>query len=115
MSGDIITIELIKSEALALLRPTEKARLHPATRLTLASILLADDEGVAVLKPKQAQRWCSSTPGGMAGLTFVRGQIDELIERGVLAPGSTELELRSMIGRRAEVEDSEQDDTKAAA
>lgn len=102
MSNDVFTVDLIRYEVFELLKADGESRLHPSNKILLAVILLADNEGVATLRPKQLQRWCSSRPGGVAGLAFVRGQIAALVERGVLAPGRTELELRSMIGRRAQ-------------
>lgn len=117
MSDDILEAQIIVAEALAVLRDNGEKRLHPGVKIALASIALADDEGVATMRPKQLQRWCGRSAQERAGAAFVDRQIEALIEAGVLAPGSTALELRSMLAYRAEAETTveEQGDEQAAA
>lgn len=93
MTG-VRAVRLIESEAISLIKSQE---VHPDIRLVLASVLFADGEGVSTYSKGQLQRWMASHGRRRASAWFVQARIDVLIEQGVLAPGSTPLELRSMV------------------
>jgi hypothetical protein len=102
---EIIPAELIRDEAFPLLRDTGAQSLRPDSKIMLAIVMLADHEGVAYLTPEALRRWCAQPGKRRASQSFVNKRIRCLIDAGVLAPGSTATELRSMIGRRAEAEE----------
>lgn len=96
-------VELLHDEIVAVLRSNrENERLHPASKIVLASILFADSEGVAHLNDNSLRRWCAEPGHQRASKPYLQRQINGLIEAGVLAPGSTPTELRSMLAHRVE-------------
>lgn len=95
------TVHLIEADVIALAKSPE---LHPDMRLLLASVLFADGEGVSKFRKSQLQGWCASHGRRRASARFVQSRIDALIEQGVLAPGSTPTELRSMVAYGQEEE-----------
>lgn len=101
-------VRLIRSEALAVLKGNGDVRLHPDQIIMLAALLFADEEGIAYMNPKSIQRWCARPGQYRASERYVQRRIDAMIDAGVLAPGSTPLELRSMIGRSAYSEVAEE-------
>jgi hypothetical protein len=114
---DVIGVQLISEEVLELLRDQGPDCLHPDTKIVLAALMLADAEGVAVLRNRSLQRWCGRKPGEFASRGFIRSRIDYLVRAGLLAPGSSPGELRSMVARQAvviEVEDAEDEREEAA-
>lgn len=96
-----VSVRLIWSEGIALLKKKGKGSLSVDSKIMLAALLFADDEGVAQMKPRQLARYCADWKNETASPAFLKRRIDALIEAGVLAPGSTPTELRSMIGRSA--------------
>lgn len=99
---DTVAVELIYADALELLRDNGANRLHPDSKILLAAVLFADEEGVANLNAGALAHWCK-LPGRKRGSDrHVQQRIDVLVDVGVLAPGSTTTELRSMINRAAE-------------
>lgn len=103
-------VRLILDECMDLLKDRGESRLNADAKILLAAILFADSEGVAHLEGGQLARWCGSPTYAKAGRSFLKRRIDFLIEVGLLAPGSTLVELRSMVGRSAygEVEEVEE-------
>lgn len=104
MSGNknpgTVHVRLIWEDSTGLLKSKGDQRLHPDQKIMLAALLFADGEGIAKMGPEQLQRYCADR-GPKASRAFVQGRIDHLIQCGVLAPGSTLTELRSMFGRSA--------------
>lgn len=96
-----VSVRLIWDDSVALLEKKGKGSLSVDSKIMLAALLFADDEGVAQMKPRQLARYCADWKNETASPTFLRRRIAALIEAGVLAPGSTPTELRSMIGRSA--------------
>lgn len=99
---DVIPAVLIADEVREVLRYTGEGAPHPDVKILLATVLFADEEGVAKLGARRLRKWCARPGHRTASRGYVVGRIGRLIEAGVLAPGSTPTELRSMIGRRAE-------------
>lgn len=96
-----VHVRLIEDECLALLENTSETRLNTDAKIMLATIMLADDEGVAHLEGGQLARWCGEPGYARAGRGFLSRRITYLTKVGVLAPGSRPTELRSMVGRAA--------------
>lgn len=111
--NNVAPVSVLHTEVLDVLRYTGPGRLHPGSKILLASMLFADNEGIAKLNENSLRRWCAEPGSTRASSGFLRRQIDFLTEAGVLAPGSTPTELRSMLAYRGErtiatVEDLEQ-------
>lgn len=98
---DEVPVILLRDEVREVLRG-QGTGLHPDVRITLAALQYADDEGVAVLSPNALSRWCRLPGSDGTSQWFLAQRIDHLTEVGILAPGSTARELRSMIGRRGD-------------
>lgn len=97
-----VTVELIYADILGLLRDNGADRPQTDIKILLATVMFADEEGVAHLNDGALAYW-SRLPGRKRGSDqHVQRRIDVLIDAGVLAPGSTTTELRSMVGRAAE-------------
>ena len=96
-----VHVRLIWDDCIALLRNTGEHRISVDTKILLASVLFAYNEGITRMGPRQLRRYCGDQRRKMATTEFLQGRIDNLAEVGVLAPGSTPEELRSMIGRAA--------------
>lgn len=103
----VVGLQMISDETLRILRDHGEGAPHSDLRIALASLLFADGEGVAHLEEGALRRWCSIDGKRMSTVSFVERRIGVLVEAGVLAPGSTPTEMRSMIGRRAVVVDFE--------
>ena len=97
-------IRLITAECVALLKNTGVDRLSVDTKILLAAILFADDEGIAYIQSGKLSHWCGDQRFKRASNRFLQKRIDHLVTVGVLAPGSTPTELRSMVGRAAYAE-----------
>lgn len=96
---DVIHVQVLKAEVLEVLRA---GVLRPEAVLLLASVAFADEEGIARMSINSLRRWCGKPDGQRASKRFIQARIDDLIAAGVLAPGSTPEELRSMTARRTE-------------
>ena len=106
---DTQDVVILREETLHVLRNGRWKGVHTDALIVLAAILFADEEGVAELHDGSLARWC--TPKGQRERPegFLEGRIEKLIAAGALAEGSTPEELRSMVSRRADVEDSQED------
>lgn len=98
---DTVPVELIHDDALAVLRDRSGV-LHPDTKILLASLLFSDDEGVAHVQARALGRWCALPGTSAARPEFLAQRVGVLTDGGLLAPGSTIQELRSMVGRRGD-------------
>ncbi|MBK0330127.1 hypothetical protein I8D64_01750 [Brachybacterium sp. MASK1Z-5] len=103
---DVVHVELITDEVMALLRAKGPEALSDDAKIILASLLFADEEGIATFGSRTVPRWLSP---GEVQLTYpeCRERVLHVIAAGALAPGSRRKQLRSMIGRRAEVQEHE--------
>ena len=102
-----VHVRLIEDEVMALLKDTGANRLHPDSKILLAAVLFADNEGVAHIEGGKLSRWCANPGSQRAGRGFLQRRIAHLVKVGALAPGSTPTELRSMVGRAAYAEAEE--------
>lgn len=102
-----VHVRLIEDECLALLENTGEDRISVDSKIILATVLLADGEGIAHLERGQLAHWCGDQRFKRASNRFLQKRIDHLVTVGVLAPGSTPTELRSMVGRAAYAEAEE--------
>ena len=102
-----VHVRLIEDECLALLENTSNVRLSLDSKILLVVSMFADDEGVAYLEPGKLALWCGDQKHERAATSFLKRKIRKLIAVGLLAPGSTPEELRSMIGRAAYAEAEE--------
>ena len=100
-------VRLITDEVMALLKDAGRDRLTEDSKIVLASVLFADNEGVAHIEAGKLSRWCANPGFRRAGRGFLQRRIDHLVKGGALAPGSTPEELRSMVGRAAYAEAEE--------
>lgn len=100
-------VRLITDECMAVLKDRGENRLNADSKIMLATVLFADDEGVAYIEPGKLALWCGDPGNARAGRSFLKRRINHLVKAGVLAPGSTPTELRSMIGRAAYAEAEE--------
>lgn len=108
MKPETVPVELIYDEVLAQLRPAGgDDQIGAEAKILLAVLLFADNEGVATLKPGALRHWCGRSRRSRASTEFVARRIQHLTDAGVLAPGSTETELRSMVGRKADENEEE--------
>lgn len=106
---DTQDVVILREETLHVLRNARWQGMHTDALIVLAAILFADEEGVAELHHGSLERWCTPKSQREVSKDFLERRIGKLIAAGALAEGSTPTELRSMVSRRADVEDSQED------
>lgn len=94
-------VQMIDAEVIAIIKNPE---VWSDVKLILASAHFADGEGISRFSKGQLARWLAMPGHRRAKAWFVESRIAALIEQGVLAPGSTPTELRSMVAYGQEEE-----------